>query len=301
MKFLPFFLLLFVTACSAPKKITLPYADRYAADLAADETLIESSFQHTLTRSKTTGKYIRRDYFPDTKTLIEYREFSSIRPYVLDGNYREWSDDGKPRSEGRYADGERTGVWTNFHDGTQVKSTGSYRQGEKQGPWTSYHKNGNRYTQTEFTTDPTRREFIYDTLGVLRDTLEFFDGELVRGKPFGELKRVERMPTFGTCGSIEDDLERKRCSEMQLFTWLSKNLQYPPKARMLEIQGTGIVTFVVEKDGSVVDAEIIRGVSGDIRREILRIVERMPAWGPGMQDEEPVRVQYTLPVRFRLE
>ncbi len=60
------------------------------------------------------------------------------------------------------------------------------------------------------------------------------------------------------------------------------------------------VTFVVEKDGSVVDAKVLRGIGGGCDEEALRVVRNMPKWNPGEQRGKKVKVQYNLPVRFTL-
>ncbi len=66
------------------------------------------------------------------------------------------------------------------------------------------------------------------------------------------------------------------------------------------IQGLVNVSFVVEKDGSISGAKVTRGVDPSLDKEALRIIRSMPRWTPGKQDGKPVRVKYTIPVRFKL-
>ena len=61
-----------------------------------------------------------------------------------------------------------------------------------------------------------------------------------------------------------------------------------------------LLQFVVEKDGSVSNAEVIRGIGYGCDEEALRVIRAMPAWKPGQQSEKPVRVRYSLPMRFKL-
>ena len=295
-------LALLFAGCTAPVSSRLQYADRYQTDLGPGERLLDSDYQTTTAQLPGNRGYVHRLYYPDTKTLIEYTELSTLRPWTREGQYRSWSDEGNLRSEGKYTGGERSGRWVSYHaDGTTVQSEGNYAAGKQVGTWKSYHKNGVLMSQTEYTAPDTRNfEYRYDTLGAPQDTLLYQNGELLQEVPGFE--RVERMPVFGAeCGGIEDDLERKTCSESALFSFLSQNLRYPPRAREREIEGLGIVSFVVEKDGTLNDVAIVRGVSGDIRQEILRIIELMPRWEAGMKNGKKVRVQFTLPVRFRLE
>ena len=71
-------------------------------------------------------------------------------------------------------------------------------------------------------------------------------------------------------------------------------------ARENEIQGNVYVTFLVDKDGKVKDAKILRGIGGGCDEEALRVVSHMPDWKPGKQNGRAVMVQYNLPVKFTL-
>lgn len=86
-----------------------------------------------------------------------------------------------------------------------------------------------------------------------------------------------------------------------LFDYLAGEIRYPPHARESGIQGRVYISFVVEKDGSIADVKVERGVSEDIDREALRAVREMPDWNPGSNNGVPVRVRYYLPVFFRLK
>ncbi len=83
--------------------------------------------------------------------------------------------------------------------------------------------------------------------------------------------------------------------------YLSKNIQYPPIARENNIQGRVIVNFVVEKDGSLTDIKVVRGIGGGADEEAIRVLKKSPKWTPGIQNGRPVRVSYTVPVNFTLQ
>ena len=85
-----------------------------------------------------------------------------------------------------------------------------------------------------------------------------------------------------------------------LMQFLSKNIQYPINAQKNHTQGRVTVQFVVNKDGSISEPKIIRGVDPDLDGEAIRVISLMPKWKPGMQKGQPVRVRYTVPVMFRL-
>lgn len=82
--------------------------------------------------------------------------------------------------------------------------------------------------------------------------------------------------------------------------WINKNIKYPVLAQENGIQGKVFVQFVVEKDGSITDVKVARGVDASLDKEAVRVVKSMPKWKPGKQRGKPVRVAYTLPINFQL-
>ena len=81
---------------------------------------------------------------------------------------------------------------------------------------------------------------------------------------------------------------------------ISDNLRYPDEAREVNVQGTVVIRFVVEKDGSISNAAIAREIGSGCGREALRVVNMMPRWNPGKQGGKPVRMEFILPVKFSL-
>lgn len=86
-----------------------------------------------------------------------------------------------------------------------------------------------------------------------------------------------------------------------LLSWLSSHVKYPPIAEENGIQGRVIVGFVVERDGSVSQVQVIRGVDPSLDKEAARVVASMPKWTPGRQNGQNVRVKYNVPVNFKLQ
>ena len=86
-----------------------------------------------------------------------------------------------------------------------------------------------------------------------------------------------------------------------LMKYLSENIKYPEQAKKENIQGRVYVTFVVEKDGSITDAKVLRSIGGGCDEEALRVVNAMPKWEPGKLQGTPVRVQFNLPIVFKLQ
>ena len=87
----------------------------------------------------------------------------------------------------------------------------------------------------------------------------------------------------------------------ECMKWLGKNIKYPTISQENGVQGRVIVQFVINRDGSIVDAKVVRGVDPYLDKEALRVVNQMPKWSPGKQRGKAVRCQFTLPVQFRLQ
>ena len=90
--------------------------------------------------------------------------------------------------------------------------------------------------------------------------------------------------------------------QQALFKYLSENVKYPVIAQENGIQGRVICQFVVNKDGSIVDVEVVRsGGDASLDKEAVRVIKTMPKWKPGKQRGKAVRVKYTVPVNFKLQ
>jgi len=98
---------------------------------------------------------------------------------------------------------------------------------------------------------------------------------------------VEQMPSFpgGPAAMME---------------FISRSIVYPVSALKQELQGRVIVSFIVERDGRLSNAKVVKSVAPDLDKEALRIVKKMPRWIPGQQNGRKVKVKYTVPITFRL-
>jgi protein TonB len=83
--------------------------------------------------------------------------------------------------------------------------------------------------------------------------------------------------------------------------FLMKNLRYPDQAVEAEKGGKVWITFVIEKDGTLTDVKVMKGVGYGMDEEALRVLKKAPAWKPGIMSGRPVRVQFTLPINFALQ
>lgn len=100
-------------------------------------------------------------------------------------------------------------------------------------------------------------------------------------------EHVEKMPVFPG-------------GDMAMMEFLSKNIKYPVEAQKKELQGRVVVSFVVEKDGSLSDVKVAKSVDPQLDEEALRVVKSMPNWTPGMHNGKAVRVKYYVPISYQL-
>ena len=101
------------------------------------------------------------------------------------------------------------------------------------------------------------------------------------------LRTVEQLPEFP--GGI-----------VEFMKWLTRNLRYPPIAQQQKIQGKVVVSFIINKDGSIAGPRIVTSADPILDREAMRVVKMMPRWKPGMEDGKPCRTMFAIPVNFQL-
>lgn len=101
------------------------------------------------------------------------------------------------------------------------------------------------------------------------------------------LRTVEQLPEFP--GGI-----------VEFMKWLTRNLRYPPIAQQQKIQGKVVVSFIINKDGSIASPRIVTSADPILDREAMRVVKMMPRWKPGMEDGKPCRTMFAIPVNFQL-
>lgn len=141
---------------------------------------------------------------------------------------------------------------------------------------------------------------------VVENTVETKDIEIKSSEETGEA--VEAAPIDNGPEEVEEEGIFMRVEKAPAFPggqkammeYLMKNIKYPAACQEAGIQGRVIVSFVVNKDGTIQNVEVIRGVHEKLDAEAVRVVKSMPAWSPGEQQGRKVRSKFQLPVFFRL-
>lgn len=117
----------------------------------------------------------------------------------------------------------------------------------------------------------------------------------------GAIERVWGIPVDNTIYDIPEEVASYPGDMETFWTFLMKNLHYPEGAEADSIQGRVIVRFVVEKDGSLTNYEILHSPDDRLTDEALRVLRMMPRWQPAKNNGRPVRSRYVVPVTFRLK
>jgi TonB family protein len=99
---------------------------------------------------------------------------------------------------------------------------------------------------------------------------------------------------------VVDDPPQYPGGDEARMKYMQQSIKYPEEARKKGVQGTVFVSFVVEVDGQVSNAKILRGIGAGCDEEALRVIKEMPKWIPGKQNEKPVRVVFNIPIKFAL-
>jgi len=112
---------------------------------------------------------------------------------------------------------------------------------------------------------------------------------------------TEEMPMYPGCKAFTVYRERKACADNKFYQYTLNNLQYPPIAVENGVQGTVVIGFTVNKDGTRSNVRIMKDIGYGCGTAALELVNSMPLWEPGLQNGKPVAVRYQLPVTFRLK
>jgi protein TonB len=111
---------------------------------------------------------------------------------------------------------------------------------------------------------------------------------------------AERMPAMQECVQIPDEASRRKCTEKMLIKYIYDHLTYPRQARENDIEGTTVLSFVVSKSGKIEDIKILRDIGGRCGIAAMDAIKKLPVWSPGKQNGRPVKVIYTIPIKFQI-
>lgn len=116
--------------------------------------------------------------------------------------------------------------------------------------------------------------------------------------------RVEKMPAFPGCEDMGTQEEAIKCTEQNVMSFIYKNLKYPSVARENGVEGTVVISFIINKQGKITDVQLMRDIGagcGEATKKTIEKLQEQITFSPGMQQSKPVQVRYNLPIRFKLQ
>ncbi|MBT1697058.1 TonB family protein [Fulvivirgaceae bacterium PWU4] len=202
------------------------------------------------------------------------------------------------------------GKVTNYHKNGKISEEGFYKINSRTGPFKAYYENGSLKSEVSY--DNTKQTY----LGYWRENgeslLDHGNGhifELIKDSFYHKEIVDSVMVNYyavkeGTTDTVYLFLDKEpeyRGGYEFLMRDIQANMYYPRDARRNGIEGTVYVTFVIDKEGKVADAEVLKGIDPECDQIARRAVTKLKPWIPGMVRNKPVFVRFNLPVKFRLK
>ena len=158
-----------------------------------------------------------------------------------------------------------------------------------------------KLTVTSYNADGTENSFFITETEKRGDTARYsIEPFSISGSLFETLLDVATSKE-DTVYQIVEQMPQYTGGEEAMMKYVAENIKYPQAAKDKNISGRVFVGFVIEKDGSVSNVKVVRGIGGGCDEEAARVIKEMPKWKPGMQKGKPVRVNYMMPIFFKLD
>ena len=158
-----------------------------------------------------------------------------------------------------------------------------------------------KLTVTSYNADGTENSFFITETEKRGDTARYsIEPFSISGSLFETLLDVATSKE-DTVYQIVEQMPQYTGGEEAMMKYVAENIKYPQEAKDKNISGRVFIGFVIEKDGSVSNVKVVRGIGGGCDEEAVRVIKEMPKWKPGMQKGKPVRVNYMMPIFFKLD
>jgi TonB family protein len=198
--------------------------------------------------------------------------YKTIAPNeVRDGQFVEYMESGEVMEEIVYVNGSKSGVNTRYYPGKKPWFIGEFAAGLQIGEHRWFNEDGSKHRIEKYSNGKLIDGFCYTKSGV--DTSYF----------------------------PEEELAEFPGKQEALYKFIAKNVKYPKECIENEIEGRVFVKFVINQQGKITDCQIIRSVHPLLDAEALRVVNSMPLWRPAMMEGKPVKIEFNLPINFKLQ
>ncbi len=251
------------------------------------------------------------DYYLNGKLKMMAMSTKGAFNVNLQGNYIEFYPNGHKKLICNYQDGHREGAVIESYPNGKVYLTGNYQHGRLKlvscndstgnvlaengkGKWLKFRADCKTlYEEGEVANGIENGDWKGYPNDSVYYVCRYINGEMISGITYDKKGNQYKFTSFEMLPEFKGGIEA-------FMNFIAKNLHYPSDARDSGIQGRVIITFVVERDGTLNDIKVIRGLSQSIDNESIRIIKLSPPWQPGIQNGAPVRVQYSVPIAFSL-
>jgi TonB family protein len=281
-----FFLIVFVLIMS----------DAHAQNNAKKVTYLDKDWQPVKKASEATyyrtvepqqGKYLVKDFYKATDTIQMEAVCSKVTPTVI-----------------------QDGPATFYHKNGSIERTGLYAQGLPVGLHKSYYSNGNPRSVNVFKEkekliaqywSATGQPLLINGSGIITEKSEYIDGTV-----FIEVKDSVQLRGYSvdksdTIYSHTQTPAEYRGGMESFYRGIAKTVKYPATARRNGVQGRVFVQFIVDKNGVLTDAKVIKGIGSGCDTEALVACLQQKDWLPGSYNGKPIKMLMVLPVTFRLQ
>lgn len=285
------------TQCTIPKSTSQASRSSVSAGRFSDRVTpgnkIISHGSNYIVEETPQSRFVVKRFYYETRSQTMELNFADKALSTLDGPATQWLDNGKIWTQGNYKNGKKVGAWIEYSFGFKDNylNKGVYSNNQKNGIWTELDTLGKKSMESLFNMgDLVNRTYFnpdgsVDSAKSYRVMQDTFDIQVEPAYPCD--------PKFASTG--------KDCNLKSMYSYIGANLKYPDFAKEQDISGTAILSFVVDKEGNLVDIIVLQGICDAIKAECVRMVSNMPRWSPGSANGHPVKVRYTLPLRFKLE
>lgn len=282
------------------------FIEKYNDLLDKNAELIKFSAHEIM--EKKGDKFIVKVYNPDKQIISHLKTYMDKKMKTLDGEYKEWYDDGSLIKEGQFENNVQSGRW-NYYDYPKgfLTSYGEFTKGEKNGEWYLLDSLGRTIEKYHYLNGELDGDYLmYDTLAKVYQKKVYQLGEEQENNILDSLyyqnkiKGIHITPVLKECEKLEGE-ERTNCAKANYIYFVYNNISYPERARKEEIEGKAIIQFVITKEGKVEQIKALRGICSEIEKECIRVIKKSPEWSPGMHDGKAVDVSFKMPVKFKLE
>jgi len=250
------------------------------------------------------GNKIREGNFENDEKVGEWQSWFASGSKISEGVYKDgkmnglwngWYENGARRYEGVYINDKEDGEWFQWYGNDTLKNKGNYLAGKREGEWKLWFKDGGIEQEGVYIEDKREGEWLfYFESGLVSATVEYENDKGLKVVFWNE-EGVE-VPFDGV---LERDPEFKG-GVKAMNQFISKKLYYPELAREQSIQGTVYIQFLVQKDGTLSEFEVLKSVHPLLDDEAMRVLKLMPRWTPGVSHNRIIDLEFIIPVNFRI-